>query len=354
MKSCLIMRSAHCETAQEKRVIRGQWIEANQLRIAGLPAMKTMLEMTGATVFDEKLKTNVAQTPAEAFREFDATTTIEARSQGEFSTLTKLLQVGRPVSIGKEVFEHRKASKAGISQTSMSGQVGIKMDHVDYKVAGTVIPIHDTGFGRTWREVESMRSEGFDALVDDSRESELTLMEQNNSYLWDGNAGIKVKGRSWLGIKADPSIATATIGLDLSIDASSAQDIQNEVKRIRDILRITNKCSHDLRLGVSQEIMSNWERSVALTDSTFGTILSFVLELRGIIEVYEDPEMVDNEIFFFWDNQMGFHPVVGMGISTYAVQRNAHNDDFNFVKWNAVGWLAKTDFSGNKCALFAD
>jgi hypothetical protein len=343
MKSCLIMRNAHCETPQEKRIVEGQWKEANNLRAAGLPAMETMLTMT-----------NAAQTPAEAFREFDATTKIEARSQGEFSTLTKLLQVGRPVNIGKEVFEHRKASQAGQGQTSMSGQVGIKMDHVDYKFAGTVVPIHDIGFGRTWREVESMRAEGFDALVDDSRECELSLMEQNNSYLWNGDADIKVKGRSWLGIKADPSIATATIGLDLSAAASAAQDVQDEVRRIRDILRITNKCAQDLRVAVSQEIMSNWERSVALTDSTFGKILDFIEELRGIKEVYEDPELSGNEMFMFWDSQQGFHPVVGMGISTYAVQRQAHNDDFNFIKWNSVGWLAKTDFSDNKCALFAD
>jgi len=336
----LIMRQANAKTAKDKRIMGEQWIEANALRVAGLPALTQMLEMT-----------NAAQTPAEAYREFDSTTKIEARSQGEFSTLTKLLQVARSVNIGKEVFEHRKASKAGQGQTSMSGQIGIKMDHVDYKYAGTIVPIHDIGFGRTWREVESMRAEGFDALVDDSRETELSLMERLNGYMWDGDADIKVKGRSWLGIKGDPSIATATIGLDLSLAASSATDIQNEVKRIRDILRITNKCSQDLRLAVSQEIMSNWERPTSLADIGFRNILEFVMSLRGIKDVYEDPELSGNEFFMYWDSQEGFHPVVGMGISSYAVQRQAHNDDFNFVKWCAQGWLAKTDFTGNKCAL---
>ena len=340
--SVLIMRQANAKTPQEKRIMQAHWTEANNLRKAGLNAMETMLDMT-----------NSAQTPAEAYREFDATTKIEARSAGEFSTLTQLLQFGRPVSIGKEVFEHRKSSKAGMSQTSMSGQVGIKMDHVDYKYAGTVVPIHDTGFGRTWREVESMRAEGFDALVDDARESELTLMEQLNKYMWEGDTGIKVKGRSWLGIKADPSIATATLGVDLALSSVSAQDIQNEVKRVRDILRITNKCSNDLRVAVSQEIMSNWERPTSLADIGFNNILSFVLSLRGIADVYEDPELSGNEMFMYWGDQQGFHPVVGAGISTYAVQRPNFNDDFNFVKWTAVGWLAKTDFTGNKCALFA-
>jgi hypothetical protein len=339
----LIMLGKLATNASQKRVMGNQYKEAVALQNAGLTAMQDMLSMC-----------NAAQTPAEAYREFDATTTIEARSQGEFSTLTKLLQKARSVSIGKEVFEHRKASKAGNGQTSMSGQVGIKMDHVDYKYAGTVVPIHDIGFGRTWREVESMRAEGFDALVDDSRECELSLMERLESYLWNGDAKMVVKGRSWLGIKADPSIATATLGVDLSAAASSATDIQNEVKRVRDILRITNKCSKDLRVAVSQEIMSNWERPTTLQDIGFRTILEFVMSLRGIAEVYEDPQLSGNEMFMYWDDQQGFHPVVGMGISTYAVQRPNHNDDFNYVKWAAMGWLAKTTYDGNKCALFAD
>lgn len=329
-------------TAKEIRMMNQQFEQAKQLQLNGESAMVQMLEIT-----------NAAQTPAEAYREFDSTTKIEARSAGEFSTLTKLLQKARSVSIGKEVFEHRKASKAGIASTSMSGQVGVKMDHVDFKYAGTVVPIHDVGFGRTWREVESMRSEGFDALVDDARESELTLMEQQNAYLWNGSADIVVKGRSWLGIKADPSIATATLGVDLSSGAATAQDIQNEVKRVRDILRITNKCSHDLRVAVSQEIMSNWERPTSLSDTGFGNILLFVLSLRGIAEVYEDPELTGNQMFMYWDDQQGFHPVVGQGISTYAVPRVMHNDDFNYVKWCAVGWLAKTTYDGLKCAIYA-
>ena len=100
--------------------------------------------------------------------------------------------------------------------------------------------------------------------------------------------------------------------------------------------------------------MSNWERPTTLQDIGFNTILAFVESLRGIAEVYEDPQLSGNEMLMYWDDQQGLHPVVGMGISTYAVQRPNHNDDFNYVKWAAMGWLAKTTYDGNKCALFAD
>lgn len=338
----LILRQGLAANAREKRVMLAQWNEVQAMRSgASHEAMNALCA-------------NAGQTPADAYREFDSTTKIELVPAGEHATLTRLLQKARPINIGKEVFEYRQSSDTDKGQSSMSGQIGVKMDHVDYNYDGTVIPIHDKGFGRRWREVEANRSDAFDAMVDDSRECERKLMSTIEDYLWDGNADLSLKGRSWLGLKNDPSVASATIGLDLSSAASSASDIQNEVRRIRDILRITNNCTNDIRLGISREIMTNWERSVALTDSTFGTILDFVSNLRGISEIYEDSRLTGNQLVMYWDDQQGLHPVVGMGINSYAVPRQFHNSDFNFIKWAAVGFLSKTDFSGRTCALYAE
>ena len=98
--------------------------------------------------------------------------------------------------------------------------------------------------------------------------------------------------------------------------------------------------------------MSNWERPFSITDSLFGTVLEYIMKLRGISEIYEDSRLVGNQITMYWDDQEGFHPVVGMGISTYAVPRMTHNADFNFIKWAAAGFIAKNDFSGRTCALY--
>lgn len=341
----LILRTSLATNASQKRIIQGQYEELTQMRNASMPAMKDML-----------LLTNAGQTPADAYREFDSTTKIDMVPAGEFATLTRLMQKSRSINIGREVFEFRAASRSSDShgKSSMSGQIGVNMDHVDYKYPGTVVPVHDLGFGRRWRELEAMRADGFDALVDDSRESERSLMGVIDSYLWDGDAGLSMKGHSWLGIKADPTVASATLGVDLAATASTAVDMRNEVARVRDILRISNNCTQDLRLGVSREIMSNWERPFSITDSLFGTVLEYIMKLRGISEIYEDSRLVGNQITMFWDDQQGFHPVVGMGISTYAVPRLNHNSDFNFIKWAAVGFIAKTDFEGRTCALYAE
>lgn len=339
----LILRQSLAVNASQKRVMGEQWGELQALRNNSLEDMKRFLELTG----------NAARTPADAYREFDATTKVDQVPAGEFATLTRLLQKARSINIGKEVFEYRQATTAGIGQTSMSGQIGVKADHVDYKYAGTVVPVHDIATSRRYREVESMRSEGFDAMVDDNREAERSLMAVMNSYMWNGDASISLKGHKWLGIKLDPTVANATLGVDLDDSNATADSIRSEIARVRDILYITNNCTQGLRLGVSREIMSNWERPFTTSDAMFGTILEYVGKLRGIAEIYEDSELVGNELVLYWDDQQGFHPVVGMGMSTYMVPRQFHNSDFTAIKWAAVGFLAKNDAEGRKCALYA-
>lgn len=339
----LIMRTSLANNATEKRAMQEQYKELTMLRNSSLQDLQQMLNIT-----------NAARTPEQAYLEFDSTTKIDQVPAGEFATLTRANQVSRSVSIGREVFEYRQSSIAGNGQTSMSGQIGVKLDHVDYSYAGTIVPIHDIGYGLRYRTAEAMRADGFDGLVDNARETERELMRTMDNYLWDGDANIVVQDRSWLGLKADPSVVNATINVNLAMPTTSATNIRNEITRLRDILYITNNCTHDLSLVVSREIMSNWERPFTTEDGTFGTILEYVMKLRGLKEVIEDSRLVGNEIAILWFDQQGFHPVVGMGISSYAIPRQLPNADFNFVKWAAVGFLAKQDAAGRKCALYAD
>lgn len=341
----ILFKESLTSSPSQARLMANQWEELQDIREGVEEISNTMGSLLSVTG-------NAARSPAEAYREFDSTTKIDQVAAGEYATLTRLMQKSKSVDIGKLVVEYRKATTSGGGQTSMSGQIGIKRDHVDYEYAGTVVPVHDIGFGRGWREVKSMQSEGFDALVDDAREAERTLMGVINDYLWNGDAAISLKGNVWLGLKADPTVVQYTITTDLSASASTPEAIRNEVRAIRDALYITNNCTKDLRLGVSREILSNWERVFSNSEGTFGTIEKMIKELRGISEIYEDSKLVNNEVTLFWADQQGLHPVVGMAISTYAEKRDSHNSDFNFVKWSAVGFLAKTDAENRKCALY--
>jgi len=349
----LILNVKLARNKKQLRIMNEQWAEVHATRCgSSLAAMEAFIAMTG----------NAAQSPAEAYREFDRTTKIELVPAGEHATLSRILQNPRSVSIGRLAFEYRQSSDVDVGQTSMGGQLGVKMNHVDYTYAGTPIPIHDIGYGIEWRVMESMNADNFDSTVDNSRESERKLLTTMDNYMWDGDAGINIKGRTWLGIKNDPTVVNTTLTVDLSSSVATPDDIRNEVARVRDILRITNNCGNDLEFGVSREILSNWERPFSNAEGTFGTIKTMITGnpdnpasgLRGLKEVYEDSRLFGNQITMYWNDQMGFHSVVGMGMSSYAVPRQFHNSDFNFIKWAAAGFLAKTDLSNRKCALYAE
>ena len=297
--------------------------------------------------------TNVARTPSEAYREMDPTTKIEQVPAGEFALLSRVLGKVKPINLGRKLYEYRKASDMNKGQSSMTGSIGVKSDKVDYGYGGTVVPIHDKGFGIDHRDHLAMQAEGFDELVDYAREAELGLMRTKNDYLWVGNSSLVFKGSSWLGIKGDPTVATATIGVNLAASGSTADNIRAEVSRIRDILYITNNCTNPLDLVISREIASNWERPFSTADGNFGTIGDYVRKLRGIKEIYEDSNLVGEEITFLYNDQAGFHGVSGMAISTYAIPRPQYNSPFNYVKFCALGFVAKEDFSDRKCALYA-
>lgn len=341
----LILDLKLAKNQSERNAMQSQISQVVDYRIAGHNAMSEYLRIT-----------NAGRTPADAYREFDSTTKIEVNKMGEFATLTRLMQVSRPVSIGKTKFEYRKNSGMDNGQTSMSGQTAIILDQTDYGYAGVPIPIHDKSFGRIWRDYEAMRSEGFDALVDDAREAELGLMRTMNSFLFSGSGSISVNGSTWLGLTSgsESTIDTYTPTVDISSPTATYAQIFGELKVARDRLQIDNNCMQPLMVGISAAAMSNMERDISPDTALAGTILDYVKKLTGIEEIYVDSALTGGKFIMYWANQQGLHPVVGMGINTYAVPRIMHNDTFKFVKWSAVGFCAKTSFAGYKCVLFGN
>lgn len=142
--------------------------------------------------------TNAGRSPADAYREFDGPPRSKSLPLEEFATLTRLMQKARPVNIGKtlyaipQIFRHGQRSNLHVRSDWREAR-----PH-RHGCAGVIVPVHDKGFGRSWRDVEATRSEGFDSMVDDAREAELGLMRTMNSFLFAGNAGLSVDGQKWL------------------------------------------------------------------------------------------------------------------------------------------------------------
>ena len=79
--------------------------------------------------------------------------------------------------------------KLSVSYMRDCGQHKKPMDRGSYDYDGTLILVHTSQIGRTWRELEGERSEGFDGLLDNIR---LFSARQNYTYIDDtGNTFTK-------------------------------------------------------------------------------------------------------------------------------------------------------------------
>lgn len=337
------------------RAGKDHWEEVQRAREAANRNNMALNAMAGLNV-------NAGLIPKDVYQEFDNVTVERFRSDDGDTFLNDLLPLSRSVSIGKLVNKFRQASDAGNAQTSMSGQVGVKMDQVEYTYDGSIIPIHDTGYSRNWREWNAMNSEGFDALVDDQRESVATIRRHLADQFLDGHTDsngqyIKVDALDWQGMRNDSRVASINVGASgINFDFTSTANTGDQIKaafiQIRDTMWITNKCEKDLTVYVSREIASNFERKFsAQYDAKL--IMQELASLMGIAAIKVSSKLSGNELMGFPLDQGSIRPMVGMSLNTVALPRPVYNSNYEFAVWGAIGFEIRTDFAGNTCAFFA-
>lgn len=310
----------------------------------------------------KQLQANEGIIPTDVYQEFDNVTVERFRSDDGDTFLNDLLPLSRSVSIGKLVHKFRRASDAGATQTSMSGQIGVNMDQVEYSFDGSIVPIHDTGFGRSWREWNAQTSEGFDALIDDQRESVAHIRAHVADQFLDGHVdkngnAIVVDAISWTGMRNDSRVEQVDLGaggINFDFTDTSKTGAENKAAfvQVRDALWIDNNCERDAVYYVSREIASNWERKFS-TAYDARIIMQEFGDLMGVNTIKVSSKLSGNELMAFpLDNQF-VRPIVGMGLNTVAMPRPMYNSNYNFAVWGAIGFEVRNDFAGNTCALFA-
>lgn len=300
--------------------------------------------------------------PRDVFQEFDRVGVERMRSDDGDTFLNDLLLLSRSISIGKLVNRFRQVSDAGNAQTSMSGQIGVKMDQTEFKFDGSIIPVHDTGFTRNWREWNAMNSEGFDGLIDDQRESVATIRRHLADNFLDGHKDVQgnnivVDGISWGGMRNDSRVAQVDLGaggvnFDFTDQSKTGDEIKNAFIQVRDVLWITNKCEMDATYYISREMASNFERKFS-TQYDAKIIMQELADLMGVAALKTSSKLSGNELMAFPLDANKIRPMVGMGINTVAMPRPVYNSNFDFTVWGAIGFEIREDFFGNTCALFA-
>lgn len=344
------------EIVRNSRSAADQWAEVIAARM-GANNQERMFVNAGQIAV-----ANAGLIPQDVYQEFDNVTVQRMRSDDGDTFLNDLLPLSRSVSIGKLVHKFRQASDAGVTQTSMTGQIGVKMDQVEYTYDGTIIPVHDTGFFRNWREWNGMTSEGFDALIDDQRESVASLRQKLADSFMDGHVDadgniIVVDGLSWSGIRADTRVeqidlGAAGVNFDFTDTAQTYASIEANFKEVRDIMWITNKCQKDLTYYVSREIASNFERNSSESYSS-EKILNRLAQLMGVAAIKPTSKLTGNQMMGFPLDQSSISPIVGMGVNTVAMPRPVYNSNYEFAAWCAIGFEVRQDYDSNTCAFYA-
>ena len=307
-------------------------------------------------------RVNEGLIPQDVYQEFDNVTVERFRSDDGDTFLNDLLPLSRSVNIGKLVHKFRQSSDAGVVQTSITGQIGVKMDQVEYTYDGSIVPIHDTGFFRNWREWNAQRSEGFDALIDDQRECVASIRQHAADQFLDGHVdadgnAIVVDGVSWAGMRADARVAQVELGatginFDFTLTTNTYALIEAAFKQVRDVLWITNNCQREATYYISREIASNFERNSSESYSS-EKILNRLAQLMGVAAIKPTNKLTGNEMMAFPLDSQFVRPIVGMGINTVAMPRPVYNSNYEFVVWGAIGYEVRTDFANRKCALYA-
>jgi len=302
----------------------------------------------------------VGRFPADTFKSFDRTITrVFTDDEGEV-LLNDLMPLSRSLPVGKVVYEFARASDSGNAITTLNGQSTVGMDAPSFDYDGTIVPIHQDGFGVPWRRYAAQQSEAFDEAQDAQYNSARAMRRQLVKWILDGDAGMSRPGASWEGLRNDGRVIAIDLAggggapnVDLVSPSTSGADIRKAIKYIADQIRLTNKADGQVTFHVSRATYSNMDRPYNEAESGFRTILDMCKGVAGVADIKETAAFEGNELSAMVLDQQYVRPLVGMAVNTVALPRMSPMDAYNFMTWSAFGMQVVTDAAGRSAVAYA-
>lgn len=291
--------------------------------------------------------------PRDAWLDFDNTTRrIMRLDEGTF--MGDLMALAKPVNIGKLAHISRVSSDISDKVTiSMSGQVAVPVDKVTYDYRGAPVPIFQKGYGREWREWNTLQSENFDALADDQEATVSKIRKAMALYALNGDTTINVGGYIGYGIKNHPlsksiNLGSAAGGANIDLAQADGDALDAFFTGPFGAMLDANKITQGVTLVVSPEIGRAWDKSYSgASGFKGGRIIDFLLTSRRINKVLVDHLLTGNEFFAFVASAEYIRPLIGMAVTTTAVARLNPTDNYQFQVMGAMGMEIRADFAGN-------
>lgn len=300
--------------------------------------------------------------PRDAWLELDSITTRVLRDDGGEVFMTDLLALAKPVNIGKLVHMTRIASDTNNPVIrSMSGQVPVPMDKTVYDYRGTVVPIFSDGYGREWREWNTLSSENFDALADDQEGSLDKLNRNMADYALDGDAGIKFQGYGATGLRTNPLSKSINLGsaagganIDLASPTTTTDAIIGFFNNVLGAMLDANLITERVNLYISPEIGRNLDRDLSTAEGfKTGSLLEHLLKNRRIAKIAVTFKLTGNQFFGFVPNARLVRPIIGMAVNTTAMTRLNPTDNYQFLNMGAMGIEVRGDYNGKSGVFYS-
>ena len=287
--------------------------------------------------------------PAEAWKSFDQQVVDLMTGPEADNLLNDLMPLARNVGIGKIVAEYRKLGGDLEVRSSIDGEHAKPVNSTGFDVDGNLVLVHSTQVGRSWRELEGMREEGFDELVIDQAAAVRNVQRRTADNFVNGTDGLSFKGYSATGIKNNANtqpLNLTTGGYDLTDPTITYADAYAALVGAIKLLPA------DANIYVSKEIWFNLMR-INTAGTAQETILAGLMRTPGVLSIKRIDQMSGNEFAAVVPRGEYIRPVIGMPITTTPIERRTPMDKFNLLVWGASGLEIRGDSEGRSGVVYA-
>lgn len=314
----------------------------------------------GAIAQAAGLAVNEARLPAEVWRDFDTQTKSLLVGDEGGVLFNDLNPLARNVNIGKIVSEYRRYGAGELEvRSSIDGQHRKPVNHSTYDYDGALVLVHSTQVGRAWRELEGMRSEGYDALLDDQAAAVRYVRKRMVDDFVNGTADVSYKDYTSAGIKAHPNtlaldLGTGGMAVDLTDSALTFDAAWNVFVGAMSALQgAGNNAVGNVTFYLSDDIWFNLLRIANPGTSNTETILQALQRIPGVAGFKKTDQLAGNEFLAIILSSEYIRPVVGMPVTTTPIPRITPMDDWHVLVWSASGLQVKADAQGRSGVLYA-
>ncbi|GGE18248.1 hypothetical protein GCM10011390_41750 [Aureimonas endophytica] len=297
--------------------------------------------------------------PRDAWQDLDDITRRVMRADEGQTWMADLMPLAKTVNIGKIVHLNRVSGDAGSVTRSISGQVPVGLDKVQYDYRGSPVPIFSTAYGREWREWNTQQSENFDAIADDDEAHTAKIRRDMALYALNGDATVVFQGYTGYGIKTSPyakaiNLGSGTGGANIDLTTADWPAIDAFFNGPFGAMLDANFVSQPVNLYISPEIARNLDRQVNTSAGlSLGTRLQQLQANRRIGKIAVSFELTGNAFFGFVPSADYIRPLIGMAVNTQAMPRNYPTANYQFLKMGAMGIEIRADWNGRSGVFYS-